>query len=68
MFTTQFYFDPAFSKSVHEAYQPYKRRTTLSAYEGAMKADEANNSGLRAKASLSGEIVTAQMQILLDPH
>lgn len=67
LFTTQFYFDPVFSKSVHEAFEPYKRRTALSAYENAMKADEANNSGLRAKASLSGEIVTAQMQILLNP-
>jgi protocatechuate 3,4-dioxygenase beta subunit len=73
LFTTQFYFDPTFSKSIHEKNDPYKARTTLSAYAGAMAADEANNSGLRAKASLSGDtagvggIVTAQMQILLTP-
>jgi protocatechuate 3,4-dioxygenase beta subunit len=73
LFTTQFYFDPAFSKSIHEKNEPYKTRTKLSAYETAMLADEASNSGLRAKASLSGDtggvggIVTAQMQILLDP-
>jgi protocatechuate 3,4-dioxygenase beta subunit len=71
LFTTQFYFDPTFSKSVHEEYEPYKARTSLSAYAGAMAADEGNNSGLRAKATLdtSGAkpIVTAQMQILLDP-
>jgi protocatechuate 3,4-dioxygenase beta subunit len=71
LFTTQFYFDPTFSKSVHEEYEPYKARTSLSAYAGAMAADEGNNSGLRAKASLDASgakpIVTAQMQILLDP-
>jgi protocatechuate 3,4-dioxygenase beta subunit len=73
LFTTQFYFDPTFSKGIHEKNQPYLRRTTLSAYAGAMAADENGNSGLRAKSSLSGDvagvggIVTAQMQILLDP-
>ncbi len=73
LFTTQFYFDPSFSRSVHEKNAPYLARTTLSAYAGAMAADEPGNSALHAKASLSGDnagvggIVTAQMQILLDP-
>jgi protocatechuate 3,4-dioxygenase beta subunit len=73
LFTTQFYFDPPFSKSIHEKNAPYLARTTLSAYAGAMAADEPGNSGLHAKASLAGDnagvggIVTAQMQILLDP-
>ncbi|RYZ01419.1 MAG: hypothetical protein EOO73_35570 [Myxococcales bacterium] len=73
LFTTQFYFDPAFSKSIHEANEPYLTRTKLPAYAAAMAADEANNSGLRAKSSLSGSmlgmggIVTAQMQILIAP-
>ncbi|MCL2449456.1 MAG: hypothetical protein FWD17_10955 [Polyangiaceae bacterium] len=73
LFTTQFYFDPAFIKTIHENNQPYLRRTTLSAYAGAIAEDEPGNSGLHAKASLSGDnsgvggIVTAQMQILLDP-
>lgn len=71
LFTTQFYFEPELSRSVHENYEPYKARTSLPAYEGAMAADEFGNSGLRAKATLdtSGPkpIVTAQMQILLNP-
>lgn len=73
LFTTQFYFDPAFSKSIHEANEPYLTRTKLSAYTAAMAADEPGNSGLRAKSSLSGSmlgmggIVTAQMQILIAP-
>lgn len=73
LFTTQFYFDPSFSKPIHEKNAPYMARTKLSAYAGAMAADEPGNSGLRAKASLAGDnagvggIVTAQMQILLDP-
>jgi len=73
LFTTQFYFDPPFSRSIHEKNQPYLARTTLAAYAGALAADEPGNSGLHAKASLSGDtagvggIVTAQMQILLDP-
>jgi protocatechuate 3,4-dioxygenase beta subunit len=68
IFTTQFYFDPSFSDRVHKASEPYLRRTALSAYEGAIQADEENNSGLRAKASFDGEVVVAQIQILLDPH
>jgi protocatechuate 3,4-dioxygenase beta subunit len=67
IFTTQFYFEPALVDTVHKSTEPYLRRTTLSAYEGAIQADEANNSGLRAKASFAGGIVVAQMQILLDP-
>ncbi|MDQ2644631.1 MAG: hypothetical protein M3020_12495, partial [Myxococcota bacterium] len=67
LFTTQFYFDPAFTDMVHKSAEPYLRRTKISAYEGAIKADENGNSGLRAKASLQNNIVIAQMQILLDP-
>jgi hypothetical protein len=70
LFTTQFYFEPAFTDMVHTKYDPYKARTTGSlatAYQGAIKADEGGNSGLRAKASLNGDIVVAQMQILLNP-
>jgi hypothetical protein len=39
----------------------------LSAYTGAIQADEQGNSALHAKASLEGGVVVAQMQILLDP-
>ncbi|WP_437722436.1 hypothetical protein [Sorangium sp. So ce861] len=70
IFTTQFYFDPAFTDSVHTQYEPYKARTTgnlANAYAGAIKADEAGNSGLRAKARLEGDIVIAQMQIAVTP-
>ena len=67
LFTTQFYFDPAFSDMVHKSTEPYLRRTKLSAYQGAIQADEANNSGLRAKATFMNNIVVAQMQIVLDP-
>jgi protocatechuate 3,4-dioxygenase beta subunit len=73
LFTTQMYFDPSFSHSIHEKNQPYQRRTTLSAYSNALAANENGNSGLHFKASLAGDsdgaggIVTAQMQILLDP-
>jgi protocatechuate 3,4-dioxygenase beta subunit len=67
LFTTQFYFDPEFSASIHETYEPYKRRTSIAAYEGAIRADENNNSNLRATARLEGEVVIAQMQILLNP-
>lgn len=67
LFTTQFYFDPEFSDQIHKASEPYLRRTTLSAYTGAIQADEQGNSNLHAKASLEGGVVVAQMQILLDP-
>jgi protocatechuate 3,4-dioxygenase beta subunit len=70
LFTTQFYFEPEFTDMVHKSAEPYKRRTEGSLttyYDGAIKADEGNNSGLRAKATLEGGIVVAQMQILLDP-
>ena len=36
LFTTQFYFDPELSASIHETYEPYKRRTSIAAYEGAI--------------------------------
>jgi protocatechuate 3,4-dioxygenase beta subunit len=67
LFTTQFYFDSDLSERVHRASEPYLRRTQLSAYAGAILADEPNNSGLRAKASFDGRRVVAQIQILLDP-
>ncbi|WP_437597903.1 hypothetical protein WMF28_34945 [Sorangium sp. So ce590] len=70
IFTTQFYFEPAFTDSVHTKYDPYKARTTgnlATAYAGAIKADEFNNSGLRAKAVMDGDIVVAQMQIAVNP-
>ncbi len=65
--TTQFYFEPDLIDRVHKASQPYLRRTVLPAYADAIKGDEPNNSGLRAKASFDGKTVVAQMQILLDP-
>lgn len=67
IFTTQFYFEPSLTDEVHKASEPYLRRTMLSAYQGAIQADEANNSGLRAKATFDGTKVVAQMQIVLDP-
>jgi len=67
IFTTQFYFDPAFSKSIHEAVEPYKRRTSLSAYADAMKADEAGNSGRHCTATKVGDKVVAQIQMVVDP-
>ena len=67
IFTTQFYFDPAFSKSIHEAVEPYKRRTTLSAYTDAMAANEAGNSGRHATATKVGNKVVAQIQMIVDP-
>jgi protocatechuate 3,4-dioxygenase beta subunit len=67
IFTTQFYFDPALIDKVHRASEPYRRRTALPAYAGAILGDERNTSGLRAKASFDNELVVAQMQIRLDP-
>ena len=73
LFTTQFYFDTTFIKSIHENNQPYLRRTTLSAYANAILENEPGNSQIHAKASLSGDtsgvggVVTAQLQILLNP-
>ncbi|WP_437653283.1 hypothetical protein [Sorangium sp. So ce1182] len=70
IFTTQFYFDPDFTDSVHTAYEPYKARTTgnlATYYAGAIKADERGNSGLHAKAVMEGDIVIAQMQIAVNP-
>jgi len=67
IFTTQFYFDPAFTKSIHEAYEPYKTRTKLSAYQGAIAADESGNSGRHCTATKNGDKVTAQIQIVVDP-
>ena len=53
---------------VHKASEPYLRRTVLPAFAGAIRGDERNNSGLRAKASFDGRVVVAQMQISLDPN
>ncbi|HYQ00917.1 MAG TPA: hypothetical protein VER96_19745 [Polyangiaceae bacterium] len=67
IFTTQFYFDAQFSKSIHESVEPYKRRTSLSAYAGAMAATESGNSGRHATATQNGNKVIAQIQIVVDP-
>jgi len=67
IFTTQFYFDPSFSKSIHESVEPYKRRTTLPAYADAMAANEAGNSGRHATATKMGNKVIAQIQMVVDP-
>ena len=67
IFTSQFYFEPNLIDRVHKASEPYRRRTVLDAYAGAILGDERNNSGLRAKASFDGSVVQAQMQILLSP-
>jgi protocatechuate 3,4-dioxygenase beta subunit len=66
--TTQFYFEPDLIDRVHKASQPYLRRTVLPAYAGAIRGDERNSSGLRARASFDGRTVVAQMQIALDPN
>jgi len=63
----QIYFDAQFSKSIHESAEPYKRRTTLSAYANAMAADEPGNSGRHATAIKLGNKVVAQIQIVVDP-
>jgi protocatechuate 3,4-dioxygenase beta subunit len=68
VFTTQLYFDPALSDSVHRSQQPYLRRTALPAYAGCILADERGNSGLRCKATFDGSLVTAQMQLVVDPR
>jgi len=73
LFTTQFYFDTAFSKSIHEKNDPYKARTSIAQYATALAANENGNSKLHFTASLAGDtdgvggIVTAQMQLLLNP-
>jgi protocatechuate 3,4-dioxygenase beta subunit len=73
LFTTQFYFDTAFAKSIHEKNDPYKARTTIAAYNDALAANESGNSKLHFTATLAGDtdgvggIVTAQMQLKLDP-
>jgi hypothetical protein len=67
IFTSQMYFETEFTKSVHEKYDPYKARTTLSAYAASVDVSSPANSGIRAKASLANDVVTAQVQLLLDP-
>jgi len=67
IFTTQLYFEPDLIDRVHKASEPYRRRTVLEAYAGAILGDERNSSGLRVKASFDGDVVVAQMQILVDP-
>jgi hypothetical protein len=68
LYTTQLYFDPALIDRVHKASEPYLRRTLLPAYPGIILGDERGASGLRVKASFDGNVVTAQMQLLLDPQ
>jgi protocatechuate 3,4-dioxygenase beta subunit len=68
LYTTQLYFEPALIDSVHKASEPYLRRTRLSAYPGIILGDERGASGLRIKASFENSVVTAQMQLLLNPQ
>ncbi len=67
LYTTQLYFQPEFIDRVHKASEPYLRRTTLPAYAGCILGDERGASGLRVKAEFTGKLVTAQMQLVLDP-
>ncbi len=67
LYTTQLYFEPALIDRVHKASEPYLRRTKLSAYPGIILGDERGASGLRMKASFDKALVTAQMQLLLNP-
>lgn len=67
IFTSQFYFDPTFSRSIHEAVEPYKRRTALSAYIDAMTPDEPGYSARHATAVKVSNKVVAQIQIVVDP-
>jgi protocatechuate 3,4-dioxygenase beta subunit len=67
LYTTQLYFVPELIDRVHRASEPYLRRTTLPAYAGVILGDERGASGLRMKADFNNNIVTAQMQLVLDP-
>ena len=67
LYTTQLYFEPELIDRVHKASEPYLRRTKLPAYLGCIQGDERGNSGLRFKADYNGSLVTAQMQLLVDP-
>lgn len=67
LYTTQLYFDPALIDSVHKASEPYLRRTAHPAYPGIILGDERGSSGLRMKGGFARGIVTAQMQLVLDP-
>lgn len=68
LYTTQLYFEPALIDQVHKASEPYLRRTAHPAYAGLILGDERGSSGLRMKAGLKGGIVTAQMQLVIDPQ
>jgi protocatechuate 3,4-dioxygenase beta subunit len=67
LYTTQLYFEPDLIDRVHKASEPYLRRTLLPAYAGCILGDERGASGLRMKASFTGELVTTQMQLVVDP-
>jgi protocatechuate 3,4-dioxygenase beta subunit len=67
LYTTQLYFEPELIDRVHKASEPYLRRTLLPAYLGCIQGDERGSSGLRFKADFTGSLVTARMQLLLDP-
>jgi protocatechuate 3,4-dioxygenase beta subunit len=67
LYTTQLYFDPALIDRVHKSAEPYLRRTKHAAYPGITLGDERGSSGLRMKLQLSGGVVNAQMQLVLDP-
>jgi protocatechuate 3,4-dioxygenase beta subunit len=68
LYTTQLYFEPDLIDRVHKASEPYLRRTQLPAYAGTILGDERGASGLRFKADFTGGLVTAQMQMVLDPN
>jgi hypothetical protein len=68
IFTSQMYFETGFTKSIHEKYEPYLARTKLMAYADSVDVSTPSNSGIRAKASLANDVVTAQVQLLLDPN
>jgi protocatechuate 3,4-dioxygenase beta subunit len=68
LYTTQLYFDPALIDRVHRSAEPYLRRTAHPAYRGIIQGDERGSSGLRMKAQLASGVVTAQMQLVLEPQ
>lgn len=68
LFTTQLYFQPELIDKVHKASEPYLRRTKHPAYAGLILGDERGASGLRIKAAFADDVVTAQMQLVVDPE
>jgi protocatechuate 3,4-dioxygenase beta subunit len=72
VFTTQLYFHQDFNHQVHEAYEPYKGRTTgslQSYYEQYSNTDDNadNSSHNYISADLADDIVVGRIKILVDP-